>query len=415
MKKKIFVIITNSYMGDILLLNSLVQNIKSLYKESFVVVLTDKQHQDSARYQQGVDDVVIWDREEKHKSLAGTIKFVLEFPYKNVFATFPLYSSDRMIILSVLLRSKYILFYKKGNFFDIFQKTKYKIIKEDTTVQKANLLLLKGLTKYPLFDMPIKFNPPKSAEFPYTKDYIAICAVTSKPEKDIPIETVEYLIKEFQNKQILFLGCGEKAEALWLELESKNYKVVTSAGASMLKQLHNFIFVLTPERLLYLLIGNPSIRIDYLFIDEAHKISARDGRSAFYYNVVDMLSERTNKPHIIFASPNIPNPEVYLKLIPDAIPNKEQAFHTSFSPVSQFKYFVDLIDRKIELYNEKNDTLIPITSVKENVEPVDIIRAIVDDKKHGQSIVYPSNCSATIHISKARKSQVNKKNSLHIY
>ena len=222
MKKKIFVIITNSYMGDILLLNSLVQNIKSLYKESFVVVLTDKQHQDSARYQQGVDDVVIWDREEKHKSLAGTIKFVLEFPYKNVFATFPLYSSDRMIILSVLLRSKYILFYKKGNFFDIFQKTKYKIIKEDTTVQKANLLLLKGLTKYPLFDMPIKFNPPKSAEFPYTKDYIAICAVTSKPEKDIPIETVEYLIKEFQNKQILFLGCGEKAEAMGLELESKN-------------------------------------------------------------------------------------------------------------------------------------------------------------------------------------------------
>lgn len=198
-------------------------------------------------------------------------------------------------------------------------------------------------------------------------------------------------------------------------LESKDYKVVTSAGASMLKQLHNFIFVLTPERLLYLLIGNPSIRIDYLFIDEAHKISARDGRSAFYYKVVDMLSERTNKPHIIFASPNIPNPEVYLKLIPDAIPNKEQAFHTSFSPVSQLKYFVDLIDRKIELYNEKNDTLIPITSVKENVEPVDIIRAIVDDKKHGQSIVYPSNCSATIHISKVRKSQVNKKNSLHIY
>ena len=202
---------------------------------------------------------------------------------------------------------------------------------------------------------------------------------------------------------------------LTTELESKNYKVVTSAGASMLKQLHNFIFLLTPERLLYLLIGNPSIRIDYLFIDEAHKISARDGRSAFYYKVVDMLSERTNKPHIIFASPNIPNPEVYLKLIPDAIPNKEQAFHTSFSPVSQLKYFVDLIDRKIELYNEKNDTLIPITSVKENVEPVDIIRAIVDDKKHGQSIVYPSNCSATIHISKARKSQVNKKNSLHIY
>ena len=197
---------------------------------------------------------------------------------------------------------------------------------------------------------------------------------------------------------------------LTTELESKNYKVITSAGASMLKQPHNFIFVLTPERLLYLLIGNPSIRIDHLFIDEAHKISTRDGRSAFYYKVVDMLSERANKPHIIFAAPNIPNPEVYLKLIPDAMPNKEQAFHTSFSPVSQLKYFVDLIDKKIELYNEKCDTLIPITGVKENVEPVDIIRAIVGDKKHGQSIVYFNSKDKAVELAREYASRLQPKN-----
>ena len=197
---------------------------------------------------------------------------------------------------------------------------------------------------------------------------------------------------------------------LTTELESKNYKVITSAGASMLKQPHNFIFVLTPERLLYLLIGNPSIRIDHLFIDEAHKISTRDGRSAFYYKVVDMLSERTNKPHIIFAAPNIPNPEVYLKLIPDATPNKEQAFHTSFSPVSQLKYFVDLIDKKIELYNEKCDALISLTGVRENVEPVDIIRAIVGDKKHGQSIVYFNSKDKAVDLAREYASRLQPKN-----
>ena len=197
---------------------------------------------------------------------------------------------------------------------------------------------------------------------------------------------------------------------LTTELESKNYKVITSAGASMLKQPHNFIFVLTPERLLYLLIGNPSIRIDHLFIDEAHKISTRDGRSAFYYKVVDMLSERTNKPHIIFAAPNIPNPEVYLKLIPDATPNKEQAFHTSFSPVSQLKYFVDLIDKKIELYNEKCDALISLTGVRENVEPVDIIRAIVGDKKHGQSIVYFNSKDKAVDMAREYASRLQPKN-----
>jgi hypothetical protein len=69
-------------------------------------------------------------------------------------------------------------------------------------------------------------------------------------------------------------------------LSEYNYRLVTSAGAAALKEKHNFIFVLTPERLLYLLIGNPAVNIDYLFVDEAHKISSRDSRSAFYMVII---------------------------------------------------------------------------------------------------------------------------------
>ena len=101
-------------------------------------------------------------------------------------------------------------------------------------------------------------------------------------------------------------------------LAEYNYRLVTSAGALALKREHNFILVLTPERLLYLLISNPNLDIDHLFIDEAHKISTKGSRSAFYYKVVDMLGRRKNRPNMIFASPNIPNPEIYLKLIPEA-------------------------------------------------------------------------------------------------
>ena len=101
-------------------------------------------------------------------------------------------------------------------------------------------------------------------------------------------------------------------------LAEQNYRLVTSAGALSLKQDHNFIFVVTPERLLYLLIDNPRIEVDYLFVDEAHKISSKGPRSTFYYKVVDMLCQRAKKTKVIFASPNIPNPEVYLKLIPGA-------------------------------------------------------------------------------------------------
>ena len=127
-------------------------------------------------------------------------------------------------------------------------------------------------------------------------------------------------------------------------LKEKNYKVVNSAGSLMLEGDHNFIFVLTPERLLYLLISNPHINIHHLFIDEAHKISVRDGRSAFYYKVVDMLEEREIKPHIVFASPNIPNPEVYLGLVSGEEKADKRSLATSYSPVSQLKYIVDIVD-----------------------------------------------------------------------
>ena len=52
-------------------------------------------------------------------------------------------------------------------------------------------------------------------------------------------------------------------------------------------------------------------------MDEAHKLSEVDSHGPFYYKVIDKLVERKNKPHVIFVSPNIPNPEIYLKSIPD--------------------------------------------------------------------------------------------------
>ena len=171
-------------------------------------------------------------------------------------------------------------------------------------------------------------------------------------------------------------------------LEEKNYKVINSAGALMLNNPHNFIFVLTPERLLYLLISNPEININYLFVDEAHKISANDGRSAFYYKVVDMLAERPVKPHVIFASPNIPNPEVYLKLVPDIEIKKELALATSYSPVSQLKYMVDTVDRKVMLYNERKKAMLPVIGLQPNVTPLAIIKTITANSPNKQSIVY---------------------------
>lgn len=172
-------------------------------------------------------------------------------------------------------------------------------------------------------------------------------------------------------------------------LPMHNYRVITSGGALSLQQEHNFVLVLTPERLLYLLLERPNFKIDYLFIDEAHKISSKDSRSPFYYKVIDLLSKRESTPHIIFSSPNIPNPEVYLQLIPDMSNAAGSKLATTYSPVNQIKYVVDLIDSKVSVFNDYRRTALEVGRFKQSVSPAQLVRVV--GAGH-QNIIY---CSST--------------------
>ena len=130
-------------------------------------------------------------------------------------------------------------------------------------------------------------------------------------------------------------------------LAENDYRMVTSAGAISLKQKHNFVLVMTPERLLYLLTEKKELKIDVLFVDEAHKISSKDSRSPFYYKVIDLVAKRSAKTHIAFSSPNIPNPGVYLRLIPSLQENQIRELACAYAPVSQTKHEKSTIFRTI--------------------------------------------------------------------
>lgn len=186
-------------------------------------------------------------------------------------------------------------------------------------------------------------------------------------------------------------------------LAEKNYRVVTAGGAISLQQDHNFVLVLTPERLLYLLLERPNFKLDYLFIDEAHKISSKDSRSPFYYKIVDLLSKRENKPHFIFSSPNIPNPDVYLNLTNTSNDDISEKMTTSYSPVSQMKYIIDLVEKEVKVHNDYSKEFIPVAKLKENVSFTQMIKTAGKDS---QNIVY---CSAT---SKAIEYALDYENSL---
>ena len=136
-------------------------------------------------------------------------------------------------------------------------------------------------------------------------------------------------------------------------LEEMNYSVVTAASDYSLEEDHNFILVMTPERLLYLLISKPEFKLDYIFIDEAHKFTGKNSRAPFYYKIVDMLArQKPNMPHFVFASPNIPNPEVYLKLVTEAERGTENALSSTFAPVSQFKFLISDESKSIRIFND---------------------------------------------------------------
>lgn len=178
------------------------------------------------------------------------------------------------------------------------------------------------------------------------------------------------------------------------DLERFDYRIVSAVGDIVLEGQHNFIFVLTPERLLYLLISKPDIQFDYVFFDESHKISGKNSRAPFYYQTATILQQRPRPPRFIFASPNIPNPETFLRLVaPDPDKNKEQAVTTQYSPVAQFKYLINLYDKTISSYNDYTQEFTHLVTLENDVATAEDIARFVSDQSQtqnnsGQTIIF---------------------------
>lgn len=186
----------------------------------------------------------------------------------------------------------------------------------------------------------------------------------------------------------------ELADNLGALLRQYDYRIVVSAGAVILqeKNAHHYIFVMTPERLMYQLIGYDDIPIHYLFIDEAQNISEKEGRSAFYYQIVGMLYRKEKRTNVIFASPHIPNPAVYLELIPSDIEGERVQMTSAFTPVSQEKFLIDLQAGQLGYYNGLTQELHTISSFA----PGRTFRSFVDELGNGRkNLIY---CNAKVKV-----------------
>lgn len=133
-------------------------------------------------------------------------------------------------------------------------------------------------------------------------------------------------------------------------LEHYNYAVATNSNVSELpsdKQQH-YIFVLTPERLLSYLSQKKNPSFSYLFVDEAHKLAAeKDTRAVTAYSAISKALKQNKNLNLYFSSPNVSNPEVFLKLFKK---DEKLNYKTKEAPVSQNLFFVDMLEKKVTHY-----------------------------------------------------------------
>lgn len=226
---KIFLVFNTAYFGDVLLCNTLCQNIKLIYPDSKVVMVVNKPFWEAAKYQKDVDDVVIYDKKGKHKGFLGVLKFILQFPYKKPFCSFITYTSWKNALIAKLLGSK-----------------KISVLTDNVNlkpVQKRTLELMVRITDRPLKNLPIRYEvkdvPPAKFNLQPEKKYIGLCTLSKSKEKDMPLETAVELIKKLSlaGYETIYFGTGDSALNYARELENAGCRFINLVNKTSIYEM----------------------------------------------------------------------------------------------------------------------------------------------------------------------------------
>lgn len=283
--EKIFVIFNTAFIGDTLLNNTLVQNIKYFYPDSKVVFVVQPQFTDVAKYQAGVDDTVTFDK-KRDNNLFGYLKFAKNFPYKNVFASFVIYSNERNLLLSRLIGAKHIITDAKSLLAKMLQ-TKEKYPKKNYLHKKdISTGLIEALTGKSILNLPIVYEPP-IVQIPLDKNkqYIALVTTSKFKKKDMPEKFTAELINLINKsgKIPVLLGAGETAKEYVQNLKNINctdfYNLVDKTDfvelANVLKACEGVISVDTGTMHFANALNVPTVAIFYL--NDANQWAPQEG------------------------------------------------------------------------------------------------------------------------------------------
>lgn len=232
---KNFLVINTSFFGDTLLTNPLCRNIKLIYPDAKITFIVNKPFYEVALYSDGIDEVIPYDKKGIHHGLKGAWKFYKQYKQKfssGFDAAFVIYGNERGIILAKLFGAKKIYAENSSILNILLDNPKNIDYHKETKVQNKNCILLEQYSKQKFKEIPMKFIPPQKAYDNVQKllngintdNLIAICTVSKKKEKDMPIKTCIELIKTLnaQNKTPVLLGAGKPSRDYIEELYKNN-------------------------------------------------------------------------------------------------------------------------------------------------------------------------------------------------
>lgn len=176
-------------------------------------------------------------------------------------------------------------------------------------------------------------------------------------------------------------------------INHKKYKVITHPIVPLMykQEDYKFIFVFTPERLIsYLSESNPAI--NYLLVDEAHKVlSETDTRAPLFYHAL-MLAKRKSI-NLYFSSPNIPNTDIFLQLVGNST---EESLSIKETSVSQNRFFIDCIEKRSIFFSEYGKELALNYDGYSSTPKRNLINALNTMGKNHQNIIYCNTKEDTI-------------------
>lgn len=196
---------------------------------------------------------------------------------------------------------------------------------------------------------------------------------------------------------------NQVSKCLKVEIKHENYRVMTHPIVPAMYRRDNakYVFVFTPERMIAYLSEKNNPLISYLFIDEAQKIIAKkDSRAPLYYQAVSMAERKSIK--LFFASPNIPNSDIFLKLFDKST---DECMVIKEAPVSQNRFFIDFVERKEKMFTESGkDDVFEAFGNYNNLN--ELLLYLGSDKKN---IVYCNSVEDTINFALSFSKELEEK------